>query len=306
VNKNRKKIIIGCTCAILCEVLFGLSYLFTKQITESVSALTLLGWRFILAFLIMSIFVLVKMIPVNLQGKRLLPLFAIAILQPVIYFTAETFGISMTTASESGAFMACIPIAALIASALVLKKKPTKWQTTGVSITLVGIIICVLAKGLDASFNPIGYLMLLIAVISYSLYVVTVERTGEFTSAEKTYMMLAFGAAVFAGVALIENLLAGTMAEFISLPFKDANFFFSVLYLSVGCSVLGFFLANVAISHIGTNRTASFVGISTVVSILAGIIFLKESFTTLQIIGTVFVIGGVYVANMIGPREAAE
>ena len=48
-------ILAGSFCALGCEILYGLSYIFTKQVTAEVSALSLLGWRFLLAFIVMSI-----------------------------------------------------------------------------------------------------------------------------------------------------------------------------------------------------------------------------------------------------------
>lgn len=52
-----------------------------------------------------------------------------------------------------------------------------------------------------------------------------------------------------------------------------------------------------AIASIGVNRTASFIGISTVVSIVAGITLLGESFSLWQTAGVVVVLAGVYIAN---------
>ena len=165
---EKKKTIKGCLCAIFCEILFGLSYLFTKHATTSVDSLTLLSWRFATAFLVINLCVSLGVVKISLRGKRLLPLFWIAVFQPVIYFVGETVGISLTTASESGAVLSVIPAATLIAGGLILKEKPTKLQAAGVCITMAGVMVCVLSKGMEASFNPLGYLMLLMAVISYS------------------------------------------------------------------------------------------------------------------------------------------
>ena len=46
-KKINSKTFIGCLCALGCEILFGLSYAFTKQATESTGAFELLGWRFL-------------------------------------------------------------------------------------------------------------------------------------------------------------------------------------------------------------------------------------------------------------------
>ncbi|MBQ9882554.1 MAG: DMT family transporter [Synergistes sp.] len=119
---------VGCLCAIACEVLFGFSYLFTKNATEEASELALLGWRFFIAAMVMGICAAIGIIKINLKRKSLRPLLMAALFSPVIYFIGETFGISHTTASESGAFLACIPAASLIASSMILKKNRPKYR----------------------------------------------------------------------------------------------------------------------------------------------------------------------------------
>lgn len=52
--------------------------------------------------------------------------------------------------------------------------------------------------------------------------------------------------------------------------------------LKLAVSVLAFFLSNNAIKKIGVTRTSSFIGISTLVSILSGIVFLGETFSPFQ------------------------
>lgn len=287
----------GCLCALGCEVLFGLSYVFTKQTTENAGVLTLLGWLFLIAFLVMSACVLAGAVRIHLKGKHLRAVFLIALLNPVIYYIGETWGIMNTTASESGVFLACIPVASLAASALILHKKPTRNQVTGILITLVGVLFTVLSIGLSASFSPKGYSFLLIAVISYALFSVFVARADEFSSVEITYMMLIAGAIVFGLLAAAESLMKGTFTDLVTLPFQDRNFLIAILYLGIGCSVIAFFLSTTAIAKIGVNRTSTFIGVATVVSILSGVLLLGEPFTTSQIIGTVLILAGVYISN---------
>ncbi len=294
---KRNDLIAGSMCAVGCEVLYGISYAFTKQATATASEFSLLGWRFALAFVLMSIFAGIGLIKVNLKGKSLKPLLVVALFSPVIYFIGETAGIRNTTASESGVFLAVIPVASLIASSWILKKKPSRLQTEGVLITLAGVLITVFAAGRSASFSIIGYAFLLMAVASYALYFVFVDRAGDYTSTEITYIMLAAGAIVFAALAIGESIMKGSLGQLAALSFRDAGFFSAVLYQGFGCSILAFFLSNVAIAKIGVNRTVSFVGISTVVSVIAGVVLLHESFTAFQIIGATIIIIGVYTAN---------
>lgn len=104
-NKKKKDLIVGSLCALGCEALFGLSYIFTKQVTNLASPFALMGWRFFIAFIVMSIFIVFFRIKINLKNKPLKKVFLIALCSPVVYFIGETMGISLTTASESGAIL---------------------------------------------------------------------------------------------------------------------------------------------------------------------------------------------------------
>lgn len=272
--------------------------MFTKQATEVSSAFALLGWRFLIALVVMTSLVLLNAVKIDLKGKNLKTLILVALFCPCVYFIAETIGISNTTSSESGVVLACIPVASLIASTLILKKKPSKIQVTGILITLVGVIVTVLAVGMSSSLSPVGYMFLVVAVISYSLYCVFVDKAAEFSGAEITFVMLIAGAILYVALALVEAIKNGTVIALIQLPFVETTFLTAILYQGIGCSVIAFFMSNIAIANIGVNRTSSFIGVATVVSILAGAVVLGETFTILQIAGAVVIIIGVYVANM--------
>ena len=56
-----------------------------------------------------------------------------------------------------------------------------------------------------------------------------------------------------------------------------------------------YFLSNAAIAKIEVNRTSSFIGVSTIVSILTGVIVLKEAVSVFQLLGAAVIIaGGIY------------
>ncbi len=297
--KDNKKQLIGCLCALGCEMLFGFSSLFTKDVTETVSPFALLGWRFLIAFITFSLCAAFGLIKIRLKGKNLKPLFALALFSPILYFTGETFGIALTTASESGAVFACIPVASVIASTLILKKSPRKNEITGILLTLIGVLITVFAAGRSASFSLPGYLMLFLAVLSDALYGVSVEKTSEYGELEKLFVILFAGAVFFASAAVAEAYRNGNLSELAVLPFRNPRVLTAVLYQGIGCSVFAFYLYNTAVSKIGINRVSSFIGVCTIVSILSGVLILHERFTIAQLIGVLLITAGVYIANSI-------
>lgn len=303
---NNKKIIIGVISAIVCEALYGFSYIFTKNATEVADTFSILAWRFFIAFLVMFLCLLLGIIKIDLKEKPLKKLLFATIFSPSLYFLGETIGISHTTASESGVFLACIPVVSLSASALLLKNKPSKIQVLGVAITLIGVIMTVVTVGFSSSFSIIGYSFLILAIFSYVLYSIFVETFVEYTGFEITFVMLMVGSVVFMSIAILQSLFAGTFVDLISLPFREKTFAVAVLFQGIICSVIAFFLSNVAIANIGVNKTASFIGISTVVSILAGALILNEDFTIYQVIGAVIIISGVYIANIKTKEKAID
>ena len=101
----------------------------------------------------MSLCVLLGLIRMDLKGKPLKPLLLVALCSPCVYFIAETVGIRHTTASESGVFLACIPAASLIASALLLREKPTGMQVSGILVTLAGVLVTVFAVSAASSLS---------------------------------------------------------------------------------------------------------------------------------------------------------
>lgn len=297
IKGTKNHILIGCLCALGCETIFGLSYIFVKQATNVAGAFAFLGWRFVIAAVFMSLCVALGLVKVNFKGRKLRPLLIVALCNPAIYYIGETIGISHTTASESGVILASIPVASLVASTLILREKPARTQIVGILITLIGVTITVLAAGVQSSLSVVGYLFLFVGVISYALYAVYVDKAKAFTGTEITYVMMIAGAILFGTIAIIEGLCTGNMSVLVTLPLKETGFLVAILYSGICSSILGFILSNTAIALIGVNRTASFIGISTVVAIIAGILLLGESFSLFQLLGAIVIIAGVYIAN---------
>ena len=109
--------------------------------------------------------------------------------------------------------------------------------------------------------------------------------------------MLLTGFVCFSCGAAAEHLHRGTLSLLLTAPFRDPVFCISVLYLSLLSSLLAFYLTNLAIARIGTNRTATFAGIDTAVSILLGAAVQHDAILPWQIVGVTLILFGVYLAN---------
>ena len=74
-------------------VIFGFSFLFTKNALDSLETFELLGLRFFLAAFFMLFLRRLKLIQVELSWDKLGSLLVVAVFQPVLYFICETVGV---------------------------------------------------------------------------------------------------------------------------------------------------------------------------------------------------------------------
>ncbi len=297
------KVLRAVGACLITSTFFGLSFIFIKLVVDEIPLFSMLAWRNVIALIAMTICAFAGILKINLKGKDLRPLLVLSLFQPILYYIFEALGVKMTTASESGIIIACIPIMTMIFSIIFLKDKPTKLQALFMVLTVAGAVIVAGIGGLKTSSNLLGYFILILAVCSDSAYSITSQKLKDFTSAEKTYSMCVTGTVVFTIGALIQNGAQGTIKEFITLPFTNTGFLICVLYLAIGCNIIAYLCSNYAISLIGATRRSAFAAVSTVITVIAGVLYLHEPFSGLQAFATALILIGATGVNLAVKKE---
>ncbi|MBU3188289.1 DMT family transporter [Clostridium bowmanii] len=152
--------------AILTSSIFGLSFLFSKKALNIVDPFTLLPFRFLVAFLIISILIFFGGIKINYKDKNIKSLLFLSLAQPIVYFIFETFGIQYSSSSQAGLMIALIPIFVTILSAYILKETPSIKQCGFIFLSVSGVVFIVLMNGSNSSGSLLGVFLLLGAVLS--------------------------------------------------------------------------------------------------------------------------------------------
>lgn len=93
--------------------IFGFSFLFSKMALALTTPFILLSIRFLAAFLVLNLLVLTGKARLNLRGKPVRPLLLLGLVQPVIYFICENYGIAMTSSAFSGIMLGIVPVIGL-------------------------------------------------------------------------------------------------------------------------------------------------------------------------------------------------
>ncbi len=277
--------------AIGAQIIFGFSFMFTKIALGFASPMTVIANRYMVAFLAMTVAILISKAKLHF-GKNIWKLALMSLFQPVLYFLFESYGILLTTSSFSSVMISLIPIFSMISGIFILKELPTWLQYLFGAISVVGVIMMAMVGNTAGTVSPVGVLLLLGAVISSVAYNVASRKiSAEFSAIERTYAMMLIGLIVFFTIALVENIHAPL--ELI-IHFASPSYLAAVLYLGVLSSVAAFLMLNFANTHLPVAKTTVFANFTTVVSVIAGAVFLDEGLTPVSALGAIMIIVGVW------------
>ena len=152
----------GMLAAAVTYTIFGLSYLFSKMALNVTQPAILLWARFTLTFIVLNLLVFTRVAKVRYRGKRVLRAVLLGVLQPVMYFIFENYGIMYTTTSFTGIISSISPVFTAILGALILREKPNARQWGCIVISIIGVMM-VSVGGTGGQNTVAGCLCLLAA-----------------------------------------------------------------------------------------------------------------------------------------------
>jgi drug/metabolite transporter (DMT)-like permease len=300
---KNKKFLPYLSC-ITASVIFGFSFMFSKKALVVASPFELLSFRFGAAFLTMYLLVLFNIIKVDYKSKPMKSLFLLGFTHPFLYFIFETFGIKYGSTLQAGIMLALIPIFVAVLGALFLKEIPTFKQILFIILSVAGVML-IIAMGSTSSgkFSISGTAFLLMAVLAAAIYnILSRKLSSDFTPMEITYFMMAFGAVFFNAISIADHIKKNTMDSYLN-PLLDLNFSVSIVYLGILSSSIAFLLINYSLSKIKASENAVFSNLSTIVSIMAGVVLLNEPFFRYHLAGAALILLGVWGTSYFGGQE---
>ena len=297
------------SAVIVGNTIFGFSFIFSKMALQVTLPSVLIAVRFVMAFIALNLIVLFgRMIRVSdgnggrkplvqfsLRGKPLRYIILLALFQPILYFLCESYGIVYTSAAFAGTIIAVIPVAGIVFDVLIMHTKVKLRQIICAVMSAIGVAITTIgAEGMKSS--ALGLLILLGAVAAGALFYVFSKKSGDdYNPLEQTYVMFALGSVVYSVFALVQ--CHGQYGELILQALLQPQFIISVLYLSVVSSVTAFICLNYGAVRVSVSEASIFANLTTVISIVAGVVFLHEVFTPFQVVGAVVILISVFFAN---------
>ena len=280
----------------------GFSYLIVGDLIEQMSLFSYLAHRFsaaALTFIFLRIFGVIK---IRLKGKKIGILILLACFVPIGECTFEAIGMSMTSSLLTGIMGAFSPVIVISLEILILKESSTAKQKLFIFLSAAGVLLIAVMTGeQNNSASGLGVLLVFLSVTSNAFFMIlTRKNSQEFTSIEITYVLMIVGMVFFHAINLSLHIVQGTVTQYFA-PLFNMAVTLKVLYMGVISSSFVIVCNAFLLSKVQASSMTIFAGVSTAISILAGVIFKNEPFLWYHAIGTILILIGV--RGVSGGRE---
>lgn len=264
-NIASKRSLIAIFLLILTTVLWGSSFILTKNITEDIPIFLYMGLRFAIAFLgFAPLFFRLK----YLNKKIILMSF----ITGMIYFFGyafQTYGLSFpeTTAGKAGFVTGLSAIIVPFIAWLGFKKPLNKRIWGAVILSVMGMAFLLLE---GESGIIIGDLIVLVSTIFWALYII---YNDKYVPLVDIYSYSMIQMAVISGTSFISSLLL--RESYASLSFSP-SFWLVMVYMGIGVMTLTILFQNWSQQYQGPTQTAIIFTLEPVFAALFGFIIGNE------------------------------
>ena len=282
---------------ILAMIFWGFSFVTFKIANQSFRPITIVGFR-----LFVSIFFLFgfawsfkRLNKIKRKDQKWFLLMAIA--EPFFYFLGEAFGLTMVTATIGAVIISTIPLIVPFGAYYLYREKLTPMNYLGLVISFGGVLLVVLNKSGGLAANPLGILLMFLAVLSAVSYTLIVKRLADdYTPITITAYQSLYGLILFIPLFLIFEL------PHLELRQASTHSILAVTYLGVFGSGICFIIMAMAIRELGAAKSNIFANIIPVVTAILAFLLVKEAMPLLKILGIFIVILGLLLSQISSLR----
>jgi len=279
---------------LLLSLMWGLSIPVTKLGLQSLPPLTLTALRFVIAVLLLTIFVLGRQ---RILLRALLPIAGLGVLGIGVGQVAQTFGVMDTSASVATIISATIPVFIVVFAALRLKQSVSGRQKLGLLAAFTGIVMVALGdvKELDDLLrsSAIGATFVLVSAIAIAFYYVwSVELTNQYGTATVAAWSTTFGF-----LALLPWAGWEMSRVQVALTWEAVA---AAVYLGVVVTVAGLFLWLNILRVVPARIAASVQLLQPIFGVAASAAIFGDKIGTLVMAGVILVLAGVALTTRSG------
>lgn len=272
---DKKRQVLSDVSLLFVALVWGGGFVAVKGALDTMTPLVLMSYRFIMATAIMYIFLhkkIGKLTKTDVKNGSVVGFILF------LAFAAQTFGLQYTTASKQGFLTATYVVMVPIIYWILYKKKPQNKAFIGSLLTIVGIGLVSLNKGMV--FN-IGDALTILCAVLFAGHIISLEYyTKTMDVLKLSFLQLLVAAVLFTGSAVI--------FEPIQLSLSGSEMF-SIAYLAIFSTFLCFTVQTVAQKYTSSSHASIIMSLESVFAAFFGVLLLKEVMTPLMLAGCVLI-----------------
>jgi Permeases of the drug/metabolite transporter (DMT) superfamily len=276
------------TMAIITVIIWGVTFVSTKVlINNGLTPVDIFIYRFVLAYICIWFVSPRKLLAKNIKDEVLF--FFLGITGGSLYFYAENSALEITFASNVALILCTIPLVTTYMNQLFYKERAGKGFVLGSVIALIGVTLVIFNGSFILKLSPLGDILTLVAALMWAFYSIILKQLGSrYQALFITRKVFFYGLLTILPAYFIKPL--NFDVEMLMRPAVIGN----LLFLGIIASMLCYLMWNVSAKHLGPLRISNYLYIVPLVTMIVSAIVINETITLIAIIGSLFIIFGVY------------
>ena len=272
-------------------LIWSLNITVTRYVAEFISPISISFYRWLIAFVLMSPFVLLSVWKYRTEIRQHAWQFALLGACGMVFYQGLAYSAAhYTTATNMGIINAFTPIFTIFISMFILKEMPTRYAVIGGILSFLGLLYVMSQGNLQSLMHLAGHwgdLLMILAVFLYAFYGVFLKKWQiKIPLLTSLYVQIAF--------ALLFHL---PFVFVLGLDVINSQNVGSVLYAGVFPSIVAPLVWMMAVQYIGPNRTSIFMNVMPIGTALIAYFWLNEAWTIYHTIGGVIILLGIALAQ---------
>ena len=294
----------GHILALLTIVIWGTTFISTKILLADMLPIEILFFRFIMGY--GALFLICPHLIRGVNKEQEILFAAAGLCGICLYYLLENIALTYTMASNVGILISVSPFFTAMLSHFFGNENErfSKDFFIGFLVAMVGIVL-IGVNGSRLSLNPLGDILAILAAFVWACYAVLTKKISRLGYP----VVLATRHTFFYGILFMVPALFFFGVRWV---FSWTTRFFNVgnmLYLGLGASARCFVTWNMAVHILGAVKTSVYIYLIPVVTVMTSVIILQEKITWLAVIGTVFILLGLFLSEkyaLLGARTAGK
>ena len=288
--KNKVLLFHLITAAVV--TIWGVTFVSTKVLLQhGLGPMDIMFYRFVIAYCCILAISHKRLWADNWKDEFMLMLSGLT--GGTLYFIDENNALGISQASNVALLVCTTPIFTALLAHWVFKDPLRKNMLIGSLIALLGVGLVVFNGSVILQINPLGDFLSIMAALMWAVYCLILKPLGtRYPTAFITRKVFIYSILSVMIYFLFDPL--NTNMEILTHPIVIMN----LLFLGIVASMLCFIAWNAAVKVLGPSRTANYIYVQPMSTLVLSSIILSEVITLTSLIGAACIIGGVYLAEI--------